>query len=733
MLHNFWRKLHLILALVAGVFLLIASVTGAILSFEPIEHIQHPYHVEKADEITLVDFLTTLDSTYSNVDFVEATLDENSFLQLSIIDEEGEMDAFYIDPRTGKKLGTVAEPNPLFDFNRKLHRSIFMGSTGRIIMGIVAAVLLLMVSTGIALVLKRQLKALKFYGKVTRDTSLSYLHIQLGRWTFPLLIVISITGTYLSLDRFGFLPKENKVQHTVDFEMLADSPEIHKYEFPVFKNTRLSEVQKIQFPFTPFPEDYFQLQLKDKDLIINQYTGGIESTQHLGAIKGWNTWIFNLHTGKGSITWSLILLFAAISIVFFIVSGCSITVKRWRSKSRNSIAKNEARIVLLLGSESGQTAAFAKHFKALLQKNGQSVYIDVLNNFGTYARMEQLFVLTSTYGKGEPPSNARHFLRQWETHAPTREFEFSVLGFGSTDYPDYCQFAEEVHQTISKVPVAKAMHPLTKVNKQSAVAKQQWLRAMAAHFNITLKATDLQQERETIAFKVQEILPPSEVTHQHFRLTLESEHAHFQSGDLLAILPKGEDEERLYSIGKINNSIALSIRKHNKGICSTYLASLSKGNTLSGRIQANNNFHFPEDVSGVFMIANGTGIAPLLGMIAENHKHVPIQLLWGIKSETVSELYTEALGRFQNKKHIDTYHLVYSQSKKMPKQYVQDVLEEHKNTLVQLLSQNGAIMICGSIAMQEEVMRKLAAICIQDGAITFETCLSNGQVVSDCY
>ena len=733
MLHKFWKKLHLTLAIVVSVFLLIASITGAILSFEPINKAQHSFYVDNPKEIALVDLIKTLDSTYSEVDFVEGIYDKSGFFQLSIIDQEGEMHKFYIDPRTGKKLGAVSKPNPTFEWNKQLHRSLFMGTWGRLFMGIVAALLFLIAVSGVVLVFKRQLRTVNYFGKITRDSWLSFLHIALGRWTFPLIMIIAITGTYLSLDRFGFLPKENVVAHSIDTENLADSPEVNKYQFAVFKNTRLNEVQKIQFPFTPFPEDYYQLKLQDRDIIVNQYTGKVESTQHLDKVKIWKDWIFNLHTGKGSVGWSLVLLFASLSILFFIISGFSITIKRWVSKSKNSISKEKAEIVLLVGSESGQTARFAKHVKSILVKNHFAVFVDDLNNYSAYPKMKILIVITSTHGNGEAPGNARKFVGQFLQIQQDHDFHYSIIGFGSEDYPDFCQFALDVDSIFRANSKAQELLPLHKVNKQSPSQKQEWLRNLANVFSFSLAEKDLQEDSSNLSFTVKSITNPSAETNDHFRLELIAPTDNFTSGDLLSIIPEGENEERHYSIGKVDTStISLSIRKHLHGICSTELANLKQNDRFEARIQSNPTFH-PNVDAPLYVIANGTGIAPLIGMIAENFKKRPIDLIWGMKSEAISDLYKEELETYQQLGKVDKITLVYSKDPNYRKQYVQDIMVSDQEKIVHVLQSNGQILICGSIAMRDAVLSILSGILQKHTDLSLGIVLDKEQILTDCY
>ena len=83
----------------------------------------------------------------------------------------------------------------------------------------------------------------------------------------------------------------------------------------------MSDVESLQFPFSPFVEDYFTLIHKDEELLVNQFNGDIISRFDFGTISKISRWSYNLHTGKGSIVWSLLLCFTCFCILFFIFSG----------------------------------------------------------------------------------------------------------------------------------------------------------------------------------------------------------------------------------------------------------------------------------------------------------------------------------------------------------------------------------------------------------------------------
>ena len=141
MIQSFWRRIHLLLVIFSFLFLLITSITGAILSFEPIQNGLSECHIDRAGESSLSDLIIQLEKRYDEV--FEIKIEENEFLQLSVITNEGDFETFYADPKTGEKLAEIEERSELFTFARTLHRSLFLGNTGRLIIGVTAFLLLL--------------------------------------------------------------------------------------------------------------------------------------------------------------------------------------------------------------------------------------------------------------------------------------------------------------------------------------------------------------------------------------------------------------------------------------------------------------------------------------------------------------------------------------------------------------------------------------------------------------
>lgn len=442
------------------------------MSFEPIQNELSECHIGQAGESSLSDLIVQLEKQYDEV--FEIKIEENEFLQLSVITREGDFETFYGDPNTGLKIAEIEEESELFVFALTLHRSLFLGDSGRLIIGITAFLLLLIAISGTVLIIKRQLGIKRFFTQITRDNFHQYWHVWLGRLSLVIIVIISITGSYLSMDRFGLLPDKHEVKHKLNKTSFTEPSMISKEKFELFRNTKLSEIQSIQFPFSSDQEDYFQLKLLEREIIVNQFNGQIISSQAIDEFTLWEQFNYNLHTGKGSLLWSIVLCLASLSILFFIFSGLKMTLKRLKGKKQNPFKANKSRIVILVGSQGGATFRFAKDFQKRLIQSGKKVFVDDLSSYEVYNRLEHLIILTSTYGDGEAPTNSKEFIHRFNEVQQKKNFQYSIVGFGSTDYLKFCQFAKDVSMELQKNDQCEEFLRLKLINKQSTLEFEKW-------------------------------------------------------------------------------------------------------------------------------------------------------------------------------------------------------------------------------------------------------------------
>ncbi|MBL4663009.1 MAG: PepSY domain-containing protein [Flavobacteriaceae bacterium] len=486
---SIWRYCHLLLAVFSALFLVVASLTGLVLAFEPISDSLQPYAIDGVEKVSVAEIVPVLQSEYDEV--LEFEVTASDFIVASVITKEGISEIIYIHPKTAKKIGNVEERAPVFNWTTNLHRSLFLKSIGRFFIGLASLLLCLIAVTGLLLLVKRQGGVLKLYSKVQETGFMRRYHVLLGRWFLVPVIIIAATGVYLSAEKFSLLPDSsfNHDWNAIPSDVFTKQLPIK--EFPLFQNLTLNEVRKFTFPFSKDSEDYYQLSLRDKEVLVHQYTGEVMSEVPYPFVQLASRWSLHLHTGQGSVIWSLVLLVASISILFFIYSGFFMTFKRMK-KTKSSLVtfdKDECEYIILVGSETGNTYAFAKAFYQALIDAGKKVNLSSLNKYATYQKAKYLVVFTSTYGDGDAPSNARNFNAMLTNFDPVNEMQFSVVGFGSLAYPHYCRFAIAIdallHRRTSFTPVL----PLVKVDEQSHTTFKNWVNQWSEQLGLSLKLT----------------------------------------------------------------------------------------------------------------------------------------------------------------------------------------------------------------------------------------------------
>ena len=183
---SIWRYSHLALFLISSLFLIAAALSGLILSFDPISEEFKSEHNSGLSEINLSELIQSVNSNFDETFTVE--IDDNSFIKASII-TEGASKQVYVSPITGKQIGNVREKNSFFKFVTNFHRSLFLKTTGRLLVGIFSFFLLLIALSGIFLLAKRHGGFRHIFSKVHKDEPSSYWHVKMSRWFFIPIVI----------------------------------------------------------------------------------------------------------------------------------------------------------------------------------------------------------------------------------------------------------------------------------------------------------------------------------------------------------------------------------------------------------------------------------------------------------------------------------------------------------------------------------------------------------------
>ena len=378
-----WRYSHLTLAVSSFIFLLLASITGIILSAEPISQKVKPYGVSNLDNTSVAQIIPTLKTKYSEITSI--TVENGQFVLLQAINNDGDDVKAYINPKTGEVLGMPGKKNAFFQWVTTLHRSLFLHETGRFFIGLTAFLLMLIAISGIMLTIQRQRGIRRFLSKIQKDGFSQYYHVVLGRILLIPILLIAISGTYMSLNTLGIL-KTVKTSVDVNLDAIKSTPVKGVKDFTVFKNISMADVQSIEFPFSEDVEDYFILSLKDREIAVNQITGDVLAENKYPFALLVNNLSMDIHTGRASVIWAVVLGISSIGILFFIYSGFAITLKRITKRSKNKYKAADCEFIILTGSENGSTHGYAIALHKLLLKQGKKAYLTALNNYTVFPK-----------------------------------------------------------------------------------------------------------------------------------------------------------------------------------------------------------------------------------------------------------------------------------------------------------------------------------------------------------
>lgn len=112
-------------------------------------------------------------------------------------------------------------------------------------------------------------------------------------------------------------------------------------------------------------------------------------------------------------------------------------------------------VTVLFGSQTGNCQRLATSLSRKLEEQGFTVTVSAMNAFkpNTLKKVENLLILVSTHGEGEPPDNARAFHEFLHSkRAPQLEaLRYSVLALGDTSYEFFCQTGKDFDQRLEQL------------------------------------------------------------------------------------------------------------------------------------------------------------------------------------------------------------------------------------------------------------------------------------------
>ena len=141
---------------------------------------------------------------------------------------------------------------------------------------------------------------------------------------------------------------------------------------------------------------------------------------------------------------------------------------------------SQSNIAILWGSETGTAQGLAEMAELKLNANGfQSQAIDMSDmKMDQLPNYENILIITSTWGDGDPPSNAMDLLGELQCRqADLSGKSFSVCALGDTAYYQFCKCGKDFDEALEKQGATR-IHPLQECDIDYESPFQQWLQGV---------------------------------------------------------------------------------------------------------------------------------------------------------------------------------------------------------------------------------------------------------------
>lgn len=223
-------------------------------------------------------------------------------------------------------------------------------------------------------------------------------------------------------------------------------------------------------------------------------------------------------------------------------------------------------VTVLFGSQTGNCQRLAASLSRKLEEQGFTVTVSAMNSFkpSGLKKLENLLLLVSTHGEGEPPDNARAFHEfLYSKRAPQLpQLRFSVLALGDTSYEFFCQTGKDFDQKLEELG-AQRLTPRIDCDLDYDEPVAEWFGNVISSLNGPQKAENLAGEAVLAAEKAESLESAYSRNHpfqaevlenlnlngrgsdretRHLELSLAGSNITFEPGDSLGVYPENHPQ-----------------------------------------------------------------------------------------------------------------------------------------------------------------------------------------------
>lgn len=211
-----------------------------------------------------------------------------------------------------------------------------------------------------------------------------------------------------------------------------------------------------------------------------------------------------------------------------------------------------SRIVIAFGSESRNSELLAKQLSTLPLLQTFPVTCQTLDQVEVSSLHlgDLLLIITSTFGDGEPPSNAEVFQQKLADINSIRAFQYAIFSLGDVAYTNFCQFGKWLDQTL-QIKGAKKLINRVDADTDYHYFFTRWQKCINAIFSgFAINGLDLQLQvcayneinpHSASIISTKRLNSSADGVYQ-VTLNLSASGIHYRAGDILYVTPKGDSQ-----------------------------------------------------------------------------------------------------------------------------------------------------------------------------------------------
>ena len=251
-------------------------------------------------------------------------------------------------------------------------------------------------------------------------------------------------------------------------------------------------------------------------------------------------------------------LAAALQSTFIQGNSGQPTAIQTSETSQNQSTQKE--VTILYGSQTGNAKGLAKKAEKALEANGFHVTVSSMSDFkpNNLKKIQNLLIVVSTHGEGDPPDNALTFHEFVHSKRAPKlaDLNFSVLALGDSSYEFFCQTGKEIDHRLEELGGTR-LYPRFDCDVDYDEPAAEWLQGVLGSLSESHSQSPIQtpaaslQTVESIYSRTNpfraEVLENinlngrgSNKETRHLEISLEGSGFTFEPGDSLGIYPEND-------------------------------------------------------------------------------------------------------------------------------------------------------------------------------------------------